>query len=269
MSGVGFRDEDTALRSKVDDLERQVAELRAQNARPTAPVSETPAPGISPVRSAVAAGVTALAAAAIASPVLVGGVADSTLAPLLLSLAAVTVLLAGFFLVVSQLLHVVAPNEVLVISGRRTPGPDGATRGYRVARDGRVITMPLIERVQRMSLAPMSLELEVRGVYTRAGDPVDVTATASVRIARAEPCLANAVERFLGRSPNEIGDVARQTLEGALRSVLATVTPLELYAERANAARAVLESAGADFGKLGLEIDTFVIESVEGPDIRG
>ena len=91
--------------------------------------------------------------------------------------------------------------------------------------------------------------------------PLDVDGMATVKIAGdPEGGLDHAVERFLGRTQHEIQTVAKQTLEGSLRGVLATRTPEEANAERLGVGDAVSEAVRQDFAQLGLVLDTFKIQ---------
>ena len=72
----------------------------------------------------------------------------------------------------------------------------------------------------------------------------------------------NAIERFLGRDREEIVQVARENLEGNLRSVLAQLTPEEVNEDRLRFAERIAEDVGDDLRRLGLQLDTFKIQSV-------
>src|SRR5574341_1191785 len=63
--------------------------------------------------------------------------------------------------------------------------------------------------------------------------------------------VRNAVERFLGMKPEQIAGVARQTLEGVLREVVAQLTPEEVNEDRLKFAESLRTNAQDDFDKLG------------------
>ena len=88
--------------------------------------------------------------------------------------------------------------------------------------------IPLLETVDSMDLTNMLIELRVQGAYSKGGIPLNVHGIANVKIAGEQPVLANAIERFLGVDASSIMAVARETLEGNLRGVLATLTPEEV-----------------------------------------
>jgi flotillin len=72
----------------------------------------------------------------------------------------------------------------------------------------------------------------------------------------------NAIERFLGRGREEIAQVAKETLEGHLRGVLATMTPEEVNEDRLKFADVLQDEAEQDLRKLGLHLDTLKIQHV-------
>ena len=54
----------------------------------------------------------------------------------------------------------------------------------------------------------------------------------------------------------------KETLEGHLRGVLATLTPEEVNEDRLKFAQALMDEADTDFDKLGLHLDTLKIQNV-------
>lgn len=164
-------------------------------------------------------------------------------------------------------LKICQPNEVLIFSGRSRALPDGSKMGYRVIRGGRGFRIPLLERVDRLALNTIPIDLTVTNAYSKGGIPLRVRAIANVKVASAEPSLNNAVERLLGKNLEEIQTIAKETLEGNLRGVLALLTPEEVNEDRLKFAKELLQEADDDLSALGLQLDTLKIQSVE--DDRG
>lgn len=166
--------------------------------------------------------------------------------------------------IVSRLIYICPPNTVLIFSGghRAVSDADGRVVGYRVIQGGRGIRIPLFERVDRMDLSNMIIDLRVAGAYSKGGIPLNVQGVANVKIASQKSQLANAIERFLGRPREDIMAVARETLEGNLRGVLATLTPEEVNQDREKFATELLHEADADLARLGLELDTLKVQHV-------
>ena len=72
----------------------------------------------------------------------------------------------------------------------------------------------------------------------------------------------NAIERFLGRGLGDIQQVAKETLEGNLRGVLATLTPEEVNEDRLKFADSLAAEVEQDLAKLGLHLDVLKIQHV-------
>jgi flotillin len=154
------------------------------------------------------------------------------------------------------------PNQVVIFSGRKRKLADGSQVGYRVVLGGRSVRIPLLERVDRMSLLSIPIDLKVSNAYSKGGIPLRVHAIANVKVASDPRVVGNAIERFLGRDPAEIARVAKESLEGHLRGVLANLTPEEVNEDRLKFATGLVDEAEGDFRKLGLTLDTLKIQNV-------
>ncbi len=183
-------------------------------------------------------------------PEIVGGV-----------VAGVVVLLV-LMIVYRYLLRICRPNEILIFSGRSHRTADGATVGYRVVFGGRGMRVPVVERVSRMDVSLIAVPIAVQGAYSDGGIPLNVHAIANIKVSTDRRFIGNAIERFLGKERSEIARVAKETLEGHLRGVLATMTPEALNEDRLQFSKHLEQSAGPDLEKLGLELDVLKIQHV-------
>lgn len=154
------------------------------------------------------------------------------------------------------------PNEVLVISGRKWKTKDGEEVGYRVLAGGRAIRIPIVETVKRMDVTTMPVPVEVKNAYSKGGTPLDIQAIANVKLSSDPTIVGNAIERFLESDRKEILRVARETLEGNLRGVVATLTPEQVNEDRLQFVERITSDVSRDLMKLGLQIDTLKIQSV-------
>jgi flotillin len=168
----------------------------------------------------------------------------------------------GVLFLLSQLLCICGPNEILVISGRRHVLGDGSTVGYKVLHGGRGIRIPLLEEINRMDTRIIPVMVEVKNAYSKGGIPLIVHAIANVKIATDPELVRNAIERLLSVPSSGVASVARQTLEGVLREVVAELTPEEVNEDRLKFAGTLIRNAKDDFDKLGLELDVLKVQSV-------
>ena len=163
---------------------------------------------------------------------------------------------------VKSLIVICQPNEMVVITGRKRDTADGRTAGYRLLHGGRTMRVPIIERVARIDLTTLPIEVVVRNAYSKGGIPLIVHGIANVKISARDPVAHNAVERMLDKPFDEIMAIAKDTLEGNLRGVVATLSPEEVNEDRLKFAHTLIEEAGEDMKKLGLELDTLKIQNV-------
>lgn len=182
-------------------------------------------------------------------------VAAIFLAGLLASAFLVGVLVLRYFLLICR------PNEVLVLSGSTNTADDGSRVGYKVVFGGWKLR-GLFERADRMSLESIPIDLRVANAYSRGGIPLNVHAIANVKVSSDPRAVMNAIERFLGRDEQEIHRVAKESLEGHLRGVLAKLTPEEVNEDRLKFANALMDEADDDLRKLGLQLDTLKVLNV-------
>ena len=175
------------------------------------------------------------------------------------------VILAVFVAVMSRYTKV-GPNEVLVASGMKHKyvDPDGTVRprGFRIKKGGGTFVVPMLEKVDILSLELMTIDVQTPEVYTSKGVPVRVDGVAQVKIKGDDISISTAAEQFLSKTTDEIKSVAMQTLEGHLRAILGTMTVEEIYQNRDAFASKVQEVAAGDMANMGLGIVSFTIRDI-------
>jgi flotillin len=191
-----------------------------------------------------------------------GGINMATAIFVLAAAVGVVFALGIVIAIIRGFLFICRPNEILIFAGRKFTLPDGTSAGYKVVRRGWALRTPILESVSRMDMRLFMVEVTVANAYSKAGIPLDVKAIANVKISSSPVHVRNAVERFLGWTPQQIAQVGRQTLEGVLREVLAQLTPEEVNEDRLKFAEELKKHAQDDFDKLGLELDVLKIQHV-------
>ncbi|HEY3760487.1 MAG TPA: SPFH domain-containing protein [Verrucomicrobiae bacterium] len=160
----------------------------------------------------------------------------------------------------------VGPNQVLVVSGRkhRYVDPNGQVqnRGFRVVKGGGTFVFPVIEKVDILSLELLTIDVQTPEVYTSKGVPVKVDGVSQIKVKGDDISISTASEQFLGKSQDEIRNIATQTLEGHLRAILGTMTVEEIYQNRDAFASKVQEVAAGDMANMGLSIVSFTIRDI-------
>lgn len=186
------------------------------------------------------------------------------------------VVIAATIATVAHCYKKISPNVVAVITGRRyklkVANPEGAgesivERGFRYVVGGGFFLVPIVEKMQEMSLNLISVQVQVHNVPDKNGALVSVDAIANVKILGDAGTLPLAIERFLGKAETEIKDIIKQTLEGNLRGIVAGMEVEGLLRERQEFTQNVLHEAGSDLAKMGLGIDVLKIQNIT--DSRG
>lgn len=168
----------------------------------------------------------------------------------------------SLILVIRNLYYICQPSEVLIFAGDRRTVSDGRRVGYRLVKGGSSIRKPLLEKTFRMELTNMIIELRVTNAYSKGGIPLNVDGVANIKIAGEEPAIHNAIERLLGKSREDIEKIARETLEGNLRGVLASLTPEQVNEDKMAFVQNLLDEADDDLAQLGLILDNLQIQNI-------
>lgn len=164
--------------------------------------------------------------------------------------------------IIRNLYYICQPSQVLIFAGSRRQTDDNRTVGYRLVKGGSSIRTPMLEKAFHMDLTNMIIELKVANAYSKGGIPLQVDGVANIKIAGEEPTIHNAIERLLGKSRQEIERIAKDTLEGNLRGVLASLTPEQVNGDKLAFAKSLLEEAEDDLQQLGLVLDTLQIQNI-------
>jgi flotillin len=170
-----------------------------------------------------------------------------------------TLLLVWFL---NSCLCICKPNQIVILSGRKHKNKNGQEVGYRVLTGGRGIRIPILETIKRIDVTTMPVTVKVTNAYAKGGTPLDIQAIANVKISSDIQVVGNAIERFLDQDRSEIIRVARETLEGNLRGVVATLTPEELNENRLQFSQRIASDVSRDLVKLGLQLDTLKIQNI-------
>lgn len=180
------------------------------------------------------------------------------------------------FIVIPKSYVKVPPNQALIISGPfrrkyRVKGQDGATTvkkfGYRIVRGGATIVIPLIERVDRLSLGIMQVDIRTtQPVPSQEFISVMVDGVANIKIGSDDVAIATAAEQILNWTPENIITIAQQVLEGNMREIIGQMTIADLVQNRDKFALETSRAASLDMSNMGLEIINITIQNFEDKD---
>lgn len=164
---------------------------------------------------------------------------------LLFGLFALVVLMLFFF--VSRYKR--CPSDrILVIYGKTGAGSAKCLAG------GAAFVWPVIQDYEYLDLTPISIDVDLRGALSKQNIRVNVPSRFTVAVCNEEGVMINAAERLLGKSIDEIRDIAKDIIFGQLRLVVATMDIEEINADRDKFLSNVTANVGSELRKIGLTL---------------
>jgi len=152
------------------------------------------------------------------------------------------------------------PNEAMVVSGCGYESPC-------MIPGGRVWVWPVIQRIQRISLNTMTLQITSDHVNTKQGVPISCIGVAQVKIeSRNQQMLSTACTHFLGKSEETIRHIALETMEGHQRAIMGQMTVEEIYRDRKAFSVKVFEVASTDLLNMGIFVVSYTLKDIRDRD---
>lgn len=136
------------------------------------------------------------------------------------------------------------PNWAYVISGlSKKPRILSGKGGFRV---------PLLERIDRIYLGVLQIDIKTPDVPTIEFINIFVDAVANVKVKADQ--IREAAQNFVGRTEKDVVGIVQQILEGNMREIVGQMRLTELVQNRYLFAEKVRDNAVSDVEKLGMEI---------------
>ena len=168
------------------------------------------------------------------------------------------------------------PDTALIISGLlrrnyKVRNPDGTVSakrfGYRIVRGGATFYIPGIERIDRLDMCLMQVDVKtVQPVPTKEYISVVVDAVANIKIGSDDLSIATAAEQLLHYDAEQIKALAKDVLEGNMREIIGQMTIAELVQNRDKFAQESIKAAMSDMSNMGLEIINLTIQNFSDKD---
>jgi flotillin len=150
----------------------------------------------------------------------------------------------------------VPPNTAVIISGlRKEPR-------VLIGRTG--IKVPFLERVDRLPLKQMVMEVNSgRAVSTLDYMSIQVFAVIKLKISEDPQAIKKAMKNFLNQYPEETMGDLQNPLQAILREIAGTKKLNELIKDKEGFANQLHKRASVNLDKLGIEIISCVIKTIE------
>ncbi len=139
-------------------------------------------------------------------------------------------------------------DRILVIYGKTGSGSAKCLAG------GAAFVWPVIQDWKYLDLTPISIDVDLRGALSKQNIRVNVPSRFTVAVSNEEGIMINAAERLLGKSMDEIRDIAKDIIFGQLRLVVATMDIEEINSDRDKFLTNVASNVGSELRKIGLTL---------------
>lgn len=138
------------------------------------------------------------------------------------------------------------PDMVYLISGVR--------KEAKVVTGTATLRIPFLERIDKIPLKLIQIDVKTNNVPTNDFINVDVDAVANVRISTKPELIRIAAKHFLNQDTREISANVQQILEGNMREIIGQMQLVDLVNNKQLFSQKIQENAMDDIEKLGLEI---------------
>ena len=139
-------------------------------------------------------------------------------------------------------------DKILVIYGKTGQG------SARCVAGGAAFVWPIIQSYEYLDLSPISIDVDLRGALSKQNIRVSVPSRFTVAISNEPGTMVNAAERLLGKSIEEIREIAKDIIFGQLRLVVATMDIEEINSDRDKFLSNVSQNVGSELRKIGLSL---------------
>ena len=140
-----------------------------------------------------------------------------------------------------------ASDEILVVYGRVRGG-----RASKCIHGGATMVWPLIQDWKKLSLVPMTIQINLTNALSLQNIRIHVPSTFTVGISTDPMIMNNAAERLLHLKNDEIENMASEIIFGQLRLTVASLTIEQINQDRDNFLERITLNVGHELHKLGL-----------------
>jgi flotillin len=155
--------------------------------------------------------------------------------------------------------RVPAPNEALLISGRKQRGADALQ--FKIVTGHGVFVIPIFSRASRLTLAMQEAEV-VEDCFTQQGLTLGVEAVIAFKVGDDHESIAAAARRFQG-DQSQMATLVGRIFSGHLRSIIGSMTVESIIREQQLLAEAILNASKLEMARIGLAVDSLQISSID------
>jgi flotillin len=155
--------------------------------------------------------------------------------------------------------RVPAPNEALLISGRKQRGSDALP--FKIVTGHGTFVIPIFSKASRLTLAMQEAEVE-EDCYTQQGLTVAVRSVIAFKVGDDHESIAAAARRFQG-DQSQMSVLVGRIFSGHLRSIIGSMTIEAIIREQQTLADTIVAASKIEMARIGLDIDSLQISSID------
>ncbi len=158
----------------------------------------------------------------------------------------------------------VPPNKAMIVYGKAQRKRPGA-KPFSIVTGGGKFLIPIIEEAAYISLEAHTIDVTLNDI--RIGTPqsrerVKIISEAIVRIPSEPAILDMAAIHLLGKSDDEVKEIAQKIIEGHIRNLCANKSFNEIDDNIGTVAGQIAMYANNDLNKVGLDIVSFNLKDI-------
>jgi len=158
------------------------------------------------------------------------------------------IVLGGFLFVQAQYKRCPS-NKILVVYGKV-----GGNKTAKCIHGGGTFVIPMIQDSKFLPLDPVAMDVNLKDALSAENIRVNVPSTFTIGISTKPEVMANAAERLLSLSGQQIVDQASDIIFGQLRQVIASMTIQEINTDRDKFQSSIRLNVGEELQKIGLDL---------------
>ncbi len=141
------------------------------------------------------------------------------------------------------------PDRILVVYGKLSNG-----QSSRCYHGGSTFVMPVLQSYSYLDLTPINIEIELRGALSSQNIRIDAPASFTIGISTEPEVMQNAATRLLGRTLDEVQQLASEIIMGQMRVVFASMTIEEINNDREKLIGLITKGVEVELHKVGLRM---------------
>lgn len=141
------------------------------------------------------------------------------------------------------------PSKILIVFGKV-----GSGQPAKCYHGGSTFVLPVIQSYSYLDLTPINIDVPLQGALSSQNIRVDVPSSFIVGVSTLPQMMQNAASRLLGRSRDEIRNLATEIIMGQMRVVIASMTIEEINADREKLIMGITEGVDVELHKVGLHL---------------